>query len=380
VIEMIRNDKLRIHVINVGHGDSLLVEFPDAGTGQDRKPRFGLVDAGGEDKDVKLKTLDYIQKFIQCRLEGDPSSEADAEDYLFEFVCLTHPHKDHLYGMLPLLEAFCGDDFPPGHSPREFWDCGFRYNTLGYLEILRFLRDHPNIKFVRLTSGSELHFGEVEVMVLAPSIDMRNRYDTYGVNVNDASIVLRVSHKKGIAILTGDAHFDTWGKMVEEFPRRKHLTYPPVKVKGKEVPDTRSADRDDIAFLSQENQLGCQLLKVSHHGSKRGTSYEYVEKLAPTNFAISCDKDSWYKAKHESWVGKFPHPITRLIIGEENDTYSVSSSKIPSVQQLGKSVGITHREGTMIYTVQGNGRVTKASLGDRPARTKVSRAKLGSAL
>ena len=42
---MTTNNRIRIHVINVGHGDSLLVEFPD---GPDGRPRFGLVDAGGE--------------------------------------------------------------------------------------------------------------------------------------------------------------------------------------------------------------------------------------------------------------------------------------------------------------------------------------------
>ena len=360
---MIRNDNLRIHVVNVGHGDSILVEFPDYGKGANRKPRFGLVDAGGEDTKVKLKTLDYVQKFIHCRLEGAPSQKPDAEEFIFEFVCLTHPHRDHLLGVLPLLEDFCQNS-PKKHWPREFWDCGFRYNTVGYLKILQFLYKQQEIQFVRLTSGTELHFGDVEVMVLAPSIDMRNRYDTYGVSVNDASIVLRISRKKGVAILTGDAHFDTWGKVCEEFPRKKHLTYPPVKKKGKFRPDIRDADRDDLAFLSQENQLNCQLLKVSHHGSKRGTSYEYIEKLSPTHFAISCDSDERYKKKNKEWVGKFPHPITRLIIGEENKTYHVDSTNVPSIKDLGSSVGLTCGNHTMIYTIKGNRQIERIDLSD----------------
>ena len=46
---MRRNDNLRIHVVNVGHGDAIIIELPDATENGNRVPRFGLVDAGGED-------------------------------------------------------------------------------------------------------------------------------------------------------------------------------------------------------------------------------------------------------------------------------------------------------------------------------------------
>ena len=242
--------------------------------------------------------------------------------------------------------------------PRQFWDCGFRYNTVGYLELLEFLCEHPDIRFVRVASGTEFHYDAAEVLAIAPSIDMRNRYDTYGVDVNDASIVLRITLGKGVAILTGDAHFDSWGKVFEEFPRTRHIVYPP-KSEGK--PDIRDPDHDRLVFLSQANQLNCQLLKVSHHGSKRGTSYEYLEKLSPTHFAIPCDLDSEYSS---TWKHKFPHPITRLILGEEAKVFTASSTKIPRTVDLREKVGTTAELGTLIYTISGGGRVKRVALGD----------------
>jgi beta-lactamase superfamily II metal-dependent hydrolase len=354
---MISNDRLRIHVINVGHGDSILIEFPDDNTDH-RRPRFGLVDAGGEDRAVKEKTRDYIREFITYRLEQPPSTDPDAEDYVFEFICLTHPHADHLYGMLPVLEHFCGDNIPMDMRPRQFWDCGFRYNTVGYLAILQFVADHPEIQFIRMTSGTEFHFGNVEVLAVAPSIDMRNRYDTYGVELNDASIVLRVSYNDGVAILTGDAHFDSWGKVCEEFPRKKHIIYPPDS-RGRA--DMRDPNREDIAFLSRENQLNCQLLKVSHHGSKRGSSYEYIEKLSPSQFVISCDENEEYSA---NWKHKFPHPITRLIIGEEADRFQADETAIPSVAALGDKIRTTAVWGSLVYRIAGSRSIRPYPLGD----------------
>jgi len=351
------NNTLRIHVINVGHGDSLLVEMPDEAKTPHR-PRFGLVDAGGEDAEVKTKTLDYLETFLNYRLERAPALNSSAADFLFEFVCLTHPHNDHLHGMQPVLNHYCADTYPAAMRPQQFWDCGFRYNTISYLALLDFLGQHTEVKFIRVTSGTEFHYDEVEVMTAAPSIDMRNRYDTYGVNVNDASIVLRITLGSGVVILTGDAHFDSWGKLCEEFPRTKHLIYPRDST-GE--PDMRDPNREDIAFMNQENQLNCQLLKVSHHGSKRGTSYEYIEKLSPSHFAIACDNDADYPA---SWKHKFPHPITRLILGEEAGTFSASSVQIPDLGALGSSTATTAALGTLIYRITRGGQVTRVNLGE----------------
>jgi hypothetical protein len=355
---MKNNDRLRIHIVHVGHGDCVLIEMPDLVNAGVRRVRFGMVDAGGMDADVKDKPLGYLKAFLECRL----GSGWGPEDFVFEFLCLTHPHEDHYKGLLTILRGLENKD--PRCLPLEFWDSGFRYNTARYLNVLEYLHAHRAIQFIRVTSGTEFHYGEVEVMVLAPSVDMRNRYDTYGVNLNDASIVLRIRHGNGVAILSGDAHFDAWGKVCEEFPRKKHLIYPPVMVHGQLKPDKRDPNHEDLVLESREDQLKCQLLKVAHHGSKNGTSYEYLDKLDPIHFAIPCDKDAWYQSssRTRSWKGKFPHPVTRLAIGEQAGFYNASSSQIPAPDAKRNRVGLTSLEGTMIYTVTSGGTVRRRDL------------------
>jgi len=152
--------------------------------------------------------------------------------------------------------------------------------------------------------------------VLEPSIDMRNRYDTFGVDPNNASIVLQITFGRSKIILTGDAEFDSWGKICEEFPRTRRLTYPNPADLGPMAGQLVQQNPKITTLLSESRPLKCTLLKVAHHGSKNGTSYETLKKLAPKKMVITCDDDDWYTQRKSSWVGDFPHPVTRLIFGE----------------------------------------------------------------
>jgi len=165
--------------------------------------------------------------------------------------------------------------------------------------------------FIRQSAGAEFEFGKVRIIVLAPSIDLRNRYDTYGVNVNNSSIVLKIVYKKSIVILGADAQFDSWGKVCEEFPRVSRIK--------------TWAGADSLPEYQETNQLNCQVLKVSHHCSKHGTSLEYLEKMTPSycvRFAhqrlrlmvISCagEEEGDGRSRH-----KFPHKLAYDTLLEE---------------------------------------------------------------
>ncbi|MBA7545472.1 hypothetical protein ES705_37841 [subsurface metagenome] len=108
--------------------------------------------------------------------------------------------------------------------------------------------------------------------MLAPSIALRNRYDTYGININNSSIVLKIEYNEQSVILTGDAQWDSWARVTEDFPHFEKTENPDQKIK---ISDTY-------------NPLRCQVLKVSHHASKHGTSLEYIERLSPNYSAVSC--------------------------------------------------------------------------------------------
>jgi beta-lactamase superfamily II metal-dependent hydrolase len=278
---------LRVHVLNVGDGDSIIVEFPEVNGNR----RYGVVDCSNA-----TKTIDYLKKLGVKELE---------------FVCATHPHYDHIRGMPKLLSTFQG-------AIHEFWDSGFRHTSLTHERVITNVEADTNIRFSRVTSGTEKMCNGVKVCVMAPSIALRNRYDTWGININNASIVIKLEYlygtakKAGIILLGADAQFDSWSKVVEEFPAWEKT----------ENPDQR------IQVGQGQNPLNCQVLKVSHHGSKHGTMLEFVEKLSPRHAIVSCSGTSTYG---------FPHELALLAL-EETTTDRYFTDGGHGIQRSGTSV------------------------------------------
>lgn len=299
----IKPQDLVIHVLNVGFGDAILIEFPADSKGQ---RSYGLVDCYDFDK-----TRGYLNKVRTLR----PGHSQLA------FLCATHPHWDHIKGIKKFVTS-------EKYRPKEFWDSGFRHSHKTYEEILMALRAHDvktEVKTVRVTSGMEWYFGKVRITALAPSVQLRNQYATYGVDMNNASIVLRLEHHaedvlsveskeykgkasledirtagQSVVILAGDAEFDSWAQIVSEYPRLE-------KTKG-----------HDPLVKEMINRLACAVIKVAHHGSMHSTPLDAYEKMAPEMAIVSTEQEESTKTIGGVKVTRrmFPHQLAAITLEE----------------------------------------------------------------
>ncbi|NHJ41431.1 MAG: MBL fold metallo-hydrolase [Asgard group archaeon] len=268
------NDSLTITILDVGDGDSIIVQLPEINTFEHM-----VIDCK-----KSTTTKDWLKKLGATDLA---------------LVTATHPHYDHIAGLKSVLTEYQG-------KVEQFWDSGFRHNSVTWFNLAEYITEvDTNIQFIRPTSGLYTTFNDVNVTVLAPSIALRNRYDSYGVNINNASIVLKLEYGGKSVILAGDAQWDSWGKMTEEFPQY-------VKT---ENPDQH------VQIDVSHKPLKCNVLKVAHHGSKHGTALEPVEVLKPNYAIIPCADPSSYG---------FPHEITMKSL-EEIGTKVIETGKCGNI-------------------------------------------------
>lgn len=315
---------LALIVLNVGDGDAIILRFP---------PMYGkrtcaIVDC--YDPDKTIAALEALKPEI------------------IPFICATHPHYDHTKGFSQLIEWCISQDIPI----EQFWDSGFRHVSKTHYDLIQLLRKNPQIRFSYPTSGYECSYNRVRVQVLSPSIYLRNRYDTFGTNINNASIVLKFEypHKdiahyyltekealvKGLAdeervkqntfILAGDAQFDAWARITDEFPELQH---------------TQNRAQLIDASAMKHTPLRCQVLKAPHHMSKHGISLEVLEILRPRYTIASCSS----KSRHG-----FPHKLTVMAvkdIGRDKKDKGIRFTGHPDENQ---------RSGTVVALFRGDNR------------------------
>lgn len=281
-------DVLALVVLNVGDGDANIVVFPS----KYGKRACALVDS--YDADKTIAALERLKPQV------------------IPFICATHPHYDHTKGLAKVIR-WCLDK---GIKVEEFWDSGFRHVSKTHYDLLELLKENPQIKLIYPTSGYETAINRVGIRVLSPSIHLKSRYDTFGTNINNASIVIKFEYppkdiapyyldsqeafEKGMSeqeslqqhtlILGGDAQFDAWAKITDEFP---------------ELQKTSNRGQMIDSGVIKYSPLQCQVLKVPHHMSKHSLSLEILETLRPRYAIASCSNSS----KHG-----FPHDLTVLAV------------------------------------------------------------------
>ncbi|MBU1036724.1 MBL fold metallo-hydrolase [Patescibacteria group bacterium] len=244
-----QENNLQVYFFDIGQGDGMLIRTPS---------HHNIIIDGGPDNTFITKlgqTLPFYDKTI-------------------DLMILTHPHDDHLFGLVEVLKRY---------KVKQILATGVEHSSNAYFTWLELIKE-KDIPFKIALSGQQFIFkkdcsgkyncqsNEVIMEVIYPFEDLSSQEAD---NLNETSVVTQLRYEQIKILFTGD---------LEKGGEEKILDY--------------LNSREEKADFN----LRSQVLKVGHHGSKTSSILPFLKAIDPQYAIIQVGQDN-----------KFNHPFLEVL-------------------------------------------------------------------
>lgn len=218
------SEDLQVHFLDVGKADFIYIRFKNYNI---------VIDAA--DKDPNNTVTEYLKKQDVSKID---------------LVAVSHMHRDHIGQMTEVIKNFDVEKFIVSEMPESLIPTGKVYEKM-----LRALKEKEvDAKIAK--AGESFEIEDLKIEVLGPIKP--------GKNLNDTSLVLKMTYKDVSFLFTGDAE---------------------------------KAEESDI--INEGYNLKADVLKVGHHGSRTSSSENFLKKVSPKFAVISVGPDKNKLPKEE---------------------------------------------------------------------------------
>lgn len=253
---------LTVHFLDVDQGDSILLEIDG---------KSMLVDSGESDQG----------KVVTAYLQNQGISTLD-------YVVATHPHSDHIGGMNEILNNF---------QVEHFVDSGYPHTSKTYEDMLTTI-DQKNIPFQVAQAGQKIDFDP------AVDIEVLNPAKTYSEDLNENSVVFKVTYGTTSFLLMGDAGLETEERIIKA---------------GYNV------DSD--------------ILKVGHHASRSSSGASFISAVSPEVSVIEVGAGNDYGHPHAEILERLQKTSKvyrtdldgTITVTTDGSTYTVTTEKTGTI-------------------------------------------------
>lgn len=255
---------IKVTFIDVGQGNAALIQCPQG--------KNILIDGGG----FPESSFDVGRYVVAPFLWHERIKNIDT-------VILTHPHPDHLNGLIFILKNF---------NVREVWSNGRNSTALSYRDFMGTLKEkHIPHRFAS-EEEAPLNMNGVTIRILNPSGSLNSDDDNSQAYdfTNDSSLVVKL----------------TFGKVGFLF----------------------SADiscRSEARLLKENQDLASQVLLVPHHGGFKSSSIPFLQRVCPRIAVISCGKDNIYNLPHPDVLTRYQKIGATILRTDRNGAITITT-------------------------------------------------------
>jgi competence protein ComEC len=257
------NEYLKVTFLDVGQGNSALVEFP----GGEKM----LIDGGGFPRDHfdvgRMVVASYLWHSKICRID---------------YLVLSHPQADHMNGLRFIARNF---------HPKEFWYNGDQVANAPFRELMAITESNRIKRLLpsALADGRNINGVRVEILHPEPSANPLDHPYNRG-RLNNNSLVLKISYGDRSFLFPGD-----------------------LERPGEEV-----------LVANADCSLKSHILLSPHHGSQGSSSEAFLRMVQPRICVISSGEGNFFGFPHQQTLERLRDIGCRIIMIKQEGAVPLS--------------------------------------------------------
>jgi competence protein ComEC len=255
---------LIVTAIDVGQGSSVLVRLPGG--------KKMLVDGGG----MYDNSFDIGKYVVAPFLWYERIRDID-------IVVLTHPHPDHLNGLIYILSNF---------NIKEVWTNGETAEGDTYRDFMRIASEKNMTHRLMSEKVGDIRIDNVTISILNPTgtiastNDLPRRFD----KTNNDAIVIKVAMGNVSVLLPADI-----------------------------------SEPSEMRIIDAHRDIGSQVLFAPHHGGFTSSTVPFLNKVRPKIAVISCGRDNVYNDPHPDVLKRYFRLGTKVLRTDMNGSINITT-------------------------------------------------------